>query len=258
MNAPRVLLVEDEPVTRLMVEARLRAANYHVRSARSAEAALELLALDGCDLLLTDLALDGMDGVTLMARARALDPELPIIVLTGSATLDSAIAAVHHGAHSYLRKPVAAGELEQRVAAALERHTRERERAAKLRQVTAVLLQIAEPQSPAYTTAPRRPALRVGALVIDAEQRLVSVEGQAVELTRAEYDLLLYLAERVDTVHSPERLAREVLGHRCGADESREMVKSHICRLRKKIELGAAPRRLLTVRGAGYMLTASE
>lgn len=260
MIAPRVLLVEDEPVTRLMVEARLRSAGYAVLSAPSGEAALEHLAGGSFALLVTDLYLEAMDGLLLMARARALDPDLEMIVLTGGATVDSAIAALDRGAHSYLRKPVAPGELEARAAAALERRQAQLERAATLRQLGSALLSIAEPRRPAYLIGgAEERALRVGGLEIEPGRRRASVEGRPVALSAAQFDLLLYLARRADTVQSPELLAREVLGHRCDPDEARELIKASIHRLRLKVEADSkAPRLLISVRGAGYMLSSGE
>lgn len=260
MNAPRVLVVEDEPVTRLMLEGRLRAAGYAVQSAPSGESALSLLAGGGFALLLTDLYLEVMDGVDLMARARAVDPDLKMIILTGGATVDSAIAAMDHGAHAYLRKPVAPGELERRVAEALERRQTEQERAMKLRQVTAVLIQIAEPQRPGYTASPfEEPPIRIGPLEIEPARRRVTVAGRPIELSSAQYKLLTVLARRPNVVHSPEQLAREVCGYNCATDEARELIKSSVHRLRSKIEVDPkAPTLLLSVRGAGYMLSSGD
>lgn len=254
------MLVEDEPVTRLMLEALLRRAGYAVQSASSAEAALRLLAAGTFAVMVTDLYLEAMDGLLLMAQARALDPELEMIVLTGGATVDSAIAAMDQGAHAYLRKPVAAGELEARVAAALARRQEQLERAATLRQLGSALLRIAEPQRPplAFVPAEER-ALRIGDLEIDAGRRRAVVGGRPVALSSCQFDLLLFLARRANTVQSPELLAREVLGHRCAPDEARELVKASIHRLRGKVEADAkAPKLLLSVRGAGYMLCSGD
>jgi DNA-binding response OmpR family regulator len=260
MHTRRILLVEDEPVTRLMLEARLRGASYEVQSVPSGEAALRLLAQGSFALMLTDLHLDAMDGVHLMARARAMDPDLELIVLTGVASIDSAIAALDYGAHAYLRKPVAAGELEARVAAALARRQARREGQATIAQLTSVLARMVEPQIvPAAATPAAEATLQVAGLELDLRRRRVRVSGRLVALSQVQFDLLLYLARRADTVHSPEQLAAEVLGLRCAQDEARELIKATVHRLRSKIEADArAPRVLLTVRGAGYMLSTED
>lgn len=265
MHTRRILLVEDEPVTRVMLEARLRGAGHEVQSAPSGETAVRLLAEGSFALLVTDLHLDAMNGVDLMARARAVDPDLELIMLTGGATVESAIAALDCGAHAYLRKPVAPGELEARVAAALARRQARRERAVTLKQLGSALLRIAEPQEAVEAAASANVALsnsstlRVGRLELDLRRRRVRVDGRAVTLSQVQFDLLLYLARHPDTVQSPEQLAAEVLGLRCAQDEARELIKASVHRLRAKIEADVkTPRMLLTVRGVGYMLSSSD
>jgi two-component system response regulator RegX3 len=256
MMTPRVLLVEDEPVTRTVIEAWLLSDGYAVQSAATGEEALRLLAIGAYALLVTDICLGAMDGIDLLVRARAIDPDLDVIVLTGSATLDSAIAAVNHGACAYLRKPVARGELQRQARAAVERRQARTERAALLRQVSAALLRIAEPAGAGYDpAADGRPLLRVRDMEIDLGRRRVCVGGQAVALSNGQFDLLVYLARNADAVQSHEQLAREVLGYHCRPDEARELIKASIHRLRSKIEADpSAPSYLVSVRGAGYML----
>lgn len=253
VHAPRVLIVEDEPVARMMLEARLRAAGYPVQSARSGEEAMQLLAEGAFAVVVVDLYLEEMSGLDLMVRVRALDPDMEVIILTGGATTASAIAATNHHAYAYLEKPVAPGQIEGCVDGALGRRRLRLDQAFTLRQIRAAIMQVAEPDRPAYNAAT---AYRVGVIEVDPQRRRVVVGGQGVELTKGEYDLLLYLAQRPDVVHSPELLARDVLGYRCSQDEAREPVKAQIYRLRRKIEADpSAPKYLVSVRGAGYMLT---
>lgn len=260
MSAPRILIVDDEPTVRLLFETRLRAAGYAVSSADSAEEALAQLAPGAFDLLITDLHLKAMDGVALLAQARSIDPELALVILTGGATIDSAIAAVNHGVHAYLRKPVALCDLEDMAAAAIQRRRAQQERAALLRQVSATLLRIAEPYGPGYTpTPPDEPVFRAGPLLIDSGRRRVSLGGEPVAVSRGEFDLLLCMARRANTVMSPETLAREVLGYQCSQDEARELIKARIHRLRQKIEPDPrAPCHIVSVRGAGYMFAPGD
>ncbi|GAB4438984.1 MAG: response regulator transcription factor [Chloroflexi bacterium OHK40] len=260
MDHGRILLVEDEPITRVMLEARLRAAGHRVVAVDSGEAALAQLDAGSIDLLITDLHLGMLDGVALMAHARDLDPELPLIVLTGVATLDSAIAAVEHGASAYIRKPVAPGALESRVTAVLARRQRQQEQSATLRRLGSALLQLAEPPRPGYTGAsPVPPIIRMGMLQVDPRSRQASLSGQALTLSQGEFMLLLYLAERGNEVVSAERIALDVLNYHCSADEARELVKARVHRLRQKLEPDPrSPRFLISVRGAGYMLTGGE
>lgn len=260
MNKARLLLVDDAPATRMLLDARLRAAGYSVVATTSAEQALELLRGERFALLITEIALTAMDGIALMVAARELDPDLELIVLTGGATVESAVAAVNLGAHAYLRKPVAAGELEQRVAAAMERRYARLSHQATLRQLGSTLLQIAEPAGTGYSAqTPHVDALQVGRLRIDSRRRRAAVDDRIVPLSSGEFDLLLYLARREGEVLPAEQLAREVLGYSCSTDEARELIKARVHRLRHKIEPNPrAPTLLVSVRGAGYMLTSGE
>lgn len=258
MDETRLLVVEDEPVTRMMLDARLRAAGFSVTAVDSAELALDLLRSERFAVLVTDLLLQRLDGISLMVEARTIDPELEVIVLTGAASIDSAIAAVNQGAHTYLRKPPRHGELEARIAAARDRRRARVERTLALRQLSSQLLRIAEPEAPAYQCDGDGEArIRIGALEIDTLRRRVSVDQRAVTLSSGEFDLLLYMARRDQQVLSAEELAREVLRcPACSTAEARELIKARIHRLRQKIEPDPhAPRLIVSVRGAGYMLT---
>lgn len=259
MGDQRVLIVEDDNVTRMMLEARLRAAAFTATSAPGGEAALALLETTRFALMVTDLHMEAVSGIELMRRARTVDPDLEIIVLTGAATLESAIAAVNHSAHAYLRKPVAPGELEAAAAAALAEHRTRQSRRTALRHLGAELLRIAEPEI-SYTHSLCDDVLRLGPLELNVRRRRTSVRDRVVELSSSEFDLLLYMAQRDRQVVSAEELAREVLNYgSCTSSEARELVKARIHRLRRKIERDpAAPALLLSVRGAGYTLTAGE
>ncbi len=258
MEKSKLLLVEDEPVTRMMLEARLRKAGFLVIAVESAEQALVLLQTERFALLITDLRLQRLDGVTLLGKARMLDADLEVIVLTGVASIDSAIAAVNYGAHTYLRKSDSCGELEARAMAALARRRAKVERDLVLRQMQTQLLRITEPEAPAYGVS--IPPLRVGRLELDPLRRHAAIDRQAVPLSQGEFDLLLYMARRENQVLSAEELAREVLGYAaCSSAEARELIKSRIHRLRQKIEsVPRTPGLIVSIRGVGYMLTSGS
>lgn len=261
MDEARLLLVEDEPLTCRMLAERLRKAGFSVAAVASAEAALDLLMVERFAVLVTDLLLQQLDGLALLVKARGIDPDLAVIILTGAASLDTAIAAVHAGAHSYLRKPVPAGELEGRLLAALaQRHERIESRLA-LRHYGAHLLRLADGHGPPYELRePGLGTLRLGRLELDTMRRRASINRRAVPLSNGEFDLLHYLACHEHQVVSAEQLAREALHFRhCTADEARDLMKVRIHRLRQKIEANPhSPDLLISVRGAGYMLTSGE
>jgi len=117
----RILLVDDEESVRETMAAILEREGYEVVSAPSGEDALEYVQGDGFDLLLTDLRMEGMSGVELMSAMRDRSPETPSIMLTGYASLDSAIEALREGAYDYLVKPCHVDVLKAAVARGVER-----------------------------------------------------------------------------------------------------------------------------------------
>jgi DNA-binding NtrC family response regulator len=121
MNRAQVLLVEDDVVARTMLAEQLRASGCVVCSVESGEAAVAQLRARRFDLVVTDLVLEQMDGLGVVRAARRSDPHLEIVVITGVATLESAIAACNHGPCRYLLKPVRPGEIAQIAAEAAAR-----------------------------------------------------------------------------------------------------------------------------------------
>lgn len=266
MSQPRILVVEDETVARRVLHVMLSQAGYEVISVGSGEEALEHLEQQRFDLLLTDLQLRKVDGVQVMATARARDPEIEVIVLTGYATLDSAIAAVRHGAYNYILKPGNPGEIERSVAEALSKRKLRDDRTAWLRQLGEGLLQLAGnasvlPTSSPPPIVPSEPAdstsdtMCLGDLTIDLQRHQVTFENRTVQLSTGEFNLLIYLAQNCEQVVSPQQIARDVMGYDCTPQEARDLIKVRIWSLRRKIELNPnSPNRIVSIRGVGYML----
>ncbi len=262
MSQSAILLVEDEAVARKVLQAMLVHAGYDVTAVGSGEEAIDLLDQQRYDLLLTDLQLRKIDGVQVMAVARERDPDIEVIVLTGYATLDSAIAAVRHGAANYILKPGKPGEIERSVADALDRRRNRVERADWLRKLGQDLMEIANNEATPAAETIKAPAvrngdlLRVGSLSIDLQRHIVTNGERVVNLSSGEFSLLAYLAEHNEQVVSPQQLVRDVLGYECTPQEARDLIKARIWSLRRKIEDDpTAPQLILSVRGVGYVLT---
>lgn len=258
MDEPRMLLVEDDVVTRQIMTSCLRAAGYAVDSVESAEAALEWLHGGRYAVLVTDIALAGLDGVGLLKAAREVDPQIEVIVVTGAATIESAIVACNSGAAGYLRKPLRRGELEDSVAAALERQRERAEQSGLLHQLGSQLLQLAEGRGGYAALAAAAPTtmVEVGAIQIDTQRYIATAYGEPVPLSRVQFNILLYLARRSEQVVTPRELVRAILGYECSAAQAAELLKGHIYNLRQKIERDpSAPKLLLSRRGVGYLLT---
>ncbi len=127
-----ILVVDDEPGIREMLRAALARDGHRVTAASSGEEALARLRDEGCDLLLTDLAMPGMDGVELLRRVQEIAPEVPSIVITAYGSKETAIEAMRHGAVNYLEKPFDIEEMRLHVRRAL-RHRELRDENRRLR-----------------------------------------------------------------------------------------------------------------------------
>jgi ATP-dependent Lon protease len=120
-----ILIVDDERTTRMNLEHVLRKEGYETRTAADGQEALELLETSPADLIITDLKMDRVDGMGLMERAKALDPNVEVIVITGYATVPTAIEAMKRGSHHFLAKPLRLNEVRSTVESALRRKQRQ-------------------------------------------------------------------------------------------------------------------------------------
>jgi two-component system, NtrC family, response regulator GlrR len=122
MPTARLLVVDDDQNLLELVRSRLNGANYDVAVAGDAESAIEATSRDKFDLAIVDLRLAGQDGMTLMERLHSVNPAMPVIILTGFASVESAVEAMKRGAYTYLTKPFDPRELFLQVERALETH----------------------------------------------------------------------------------------------------------------------------------------
>lgn len=118
-DPPRILIVDDEECIRLFVQEALAMEGYDCTAADCADAALELIATHAFGLLITDVKMPGMDGISLMREARKIRPELPTLVITGYATGSAAREHVEHEVQGYLLKPFTLTEFLEAVTGAL-------------------------------------------------------------------------------------------------------------------------------------------
>lgn len=229
MNKPRVLVVDDEPPTVKLLSANLKARGYDVLAAYDGLEALKLASENLLDLIVLDLGLPGMNGFAVCEAVRR-ESQVPIIVLSARGREKDKVRALDLGADDYLTKPFSVEELLARVRAVLRR------------------------SAPAETIA--RTAYAVGDLVVDFENRRVTIDGQPVELTPIEYRLLAHLALNAGKVLTYRALLQAVWGPEYG--DEKEYVWTYIRRLRQKLsEDQDQPRYLLTEPGVGYRLAAS-
>ena len=253
----RILLVDDEANIRLTLGAMLQRAGFEVASADGGAEAVTLLEQQTFDLLLVDLKMPGMDGMQVVAAARARQPDLAIIVLTGHGSLDTAIEGLHQGIFDYLLKTVEPAQVVERVKAALVHRTQQIRQRTLLDVVGAAVqeLRSTQPADPGQGGSAER-VITVGALQLDAWRQVASLNGRTLPLTPTEFRVLLCMAEHAGTMLSYAQLVRCAQGYDSSEQEASELIKPHIHHLRQKLEPDpSTPRYILNVRGKGYLLS---
>lgn len=233
----RVLIVEDDASIRELLHLHLGLAGFEVEQAADGRTALQRMKADRFELIVLDVMLPGIDGISLCQAVRANGPntDTPMLMLTARDTEADKIVGLNSGADDYLTKPFGIRELQARVGALLRRHKRAGDRA--------------QPDARRLVLSPD--------ITLDVERREVRVRGEAIELTKQEFDLLHHLAARPGIVHSRAALLQSVWPDDTYVTE--RTVDTVISRLRKKIEGEAhAPAVILTEWGVGYKLADSR
>ncbi len=260
-NQPKILVVDDEEVTRLSLAEILSLEGYQVASARSGEEALQKLEKETFDLVLADLVMKEVDGLQVMEAAKKLSPETVVIMLTAYGTLESAIQAMRQGAYDYLIKPCGAQEIVASVESGLARQRQQRHRQELVTRVEEMLRALKAEEDEMPTSASRGDQLKrarflqSGGIIVDLQKHIATLHSQLLNLTPTEFRLLACLMRKADQVLSCQELVREVQNYDCDELEARDIIRVHVRRLRKKIEPDPAnPQYILNVRGVGYML----
>lgn len=222
-----ILVVDDEPGVREVVQRYLERDGYVVSTAATGPEALSIIDAErDIRLVVLDVMLPGIDGIEIVRRVRR-DNAVPIILLSARSDEVDRVVGLESGADDYVPKPFSPRELVSRVKAVLRRAPQEGAKA-----------------------APAKP-LSSGGVVLDPGTRQVVVDGKPVELTAKEFDLLWFFLRNPRQVFSREQLLEQVWGFAEYIDLS--TVTVHIHRLRDKVERDPSkPVRLMTVWGVGY------
>ncbi len=222
----RILVIEDEKKIADFIRRGLREEGYTVEVAEDGETGYELAGTSDFDLILMDVMLPKIDGVTLTRKLREEGTRTPILMLTAKSALQDKVSGLDSGADDYLTKPFAFEELLARIRAILRKNS--------------------------VQASPTR--LQVGDLVLDLITHRVARAGQAVECSAREYALLEYLMRHAGEVVTRTMIAEHVWD--VNFDTFTNVIDVYISYLRNKID--PPPRRKLihTVRGRGYMLKA--
>jgi DNA-binding response OmpR family regulator len=254
----KILVVDDEMPIRYTMQKTLARDGYQVTAVESGEQALQHLATQEFDLALIDLRLKGMDGLELLAELRRKYPATTVIILTAHASLETAVQALRQGAHDYLFKPCSTVELRESVRTGLLKRQQEIQRLELLARQPARPTEAAQtaPPSPVEPPPPQAPRhfLQYKGLIVDPIRHIITLEGQLLELSPTEFDLLAYLVNEAPRVVPPKELIREVQGYESDTWEARETVRSHVYHMRQKVKAATGQQLIRTVRGVGYTL----
>jgi DNA-binding response OmpR family regulator len=220
-----ILLVEDTERLSASLARGLREEGFDVVAIARGLPALERLERRDADAVVLDLGLPDLDGLEVLARARAGGVRAPILVLTARDAVETRVLALDRGADDYLVKPFAFAELLARLKALLRR-----------------------------AAAPRWAPLACGDLVVSSDEPLAHAAGRPVPLSPREHALLALLTRRQGEVLSRAEILREAFGY--DFSPGTNLLDVHVAHLRRK--LGACRARLETIRGVGFRLRAED
>ena len=223
----RILVVDDDEGVQQFIDTILKRNGYAVLRADDGQAAIAQAVDSSPHLVILDLSLPVLSGLDVCRQLRTWC-QAPVLVLSAYGEENLIIRALDLGADDYLTKPFRPGEMLVRIRVLLRRSSRQ---------------------------ATGKSSLRAGNLRLDLARRRVVRGGEEITLTRTEFDVLAYLARRLDSVVTSETILHEVWGPYHGQYE--QTLRVHIGHIRKKIEPDPSnPRYILTEPGVGYRLTA--
>ncbi|MDJ1135864.1 response regulator transcription factor [Streptomyces iconiensis] len=229
----KILIVDDEPAVLDALRRSLSYEGYETETAVDGVEALEKAAEHQPGLIILDVLMPRMDGLTAARRLRAAGQRVPVLMLTARDTVGDRVTGLDAGADDYLVKPFELDELLARVRALLRRSSYAREQA------------LAEAEESPET-------LSFGDLRMDLGTREVTRGGRPVELTRTEYTLLEMFLAHPRQVLTREQILKAVWGF--DFEPSSNSLDVYVMYLRRKTEAGGEPRLVHTVRGVGYVL----
>lgn len=224
MANPHILVVDDEKDILSILQYNLEKADYRVTCVTSGESALRVAREHHPELMLLDLMLPGIDGLD-VCRIIRQDPaiaQIPIIMLTAKGTEADIVTGLELGADDYVTKPFSPRELVARVGSVLRRQQ--------------------------AVTEHDSPILSKHGIEVNVDRRDVTVQGDPVDLTATEFDILYFLIKRPGWVRTRDQIIENVRGDNYPVTD--RSVDVHITSLRKK--MGAAGENIETVRGVGY------
>lgn len=224
MEHKNILLIEDEIKLARFVELELKYEGYEVDMSHDGRDGLDMFSKKEYNLILLDLMLPGFNGLEICRRIRKTS-NVPIIMLTAKDDVMDKVAGLDSGADDYVTKPFAIEELLARMRVALKRE-----------KVTPISKNL----------------LRVDNLVVDTDLRVVKIGDSVIDLTKTEYDLLVYLMQNKNLVLSREQILNTVWGYEYIGETN--VVDVYIRYLRSKLDEQYNKKYIHTIRGVGYIV----
>ncbi|MBK7894374.1 MAG: response regulator transcription factor [Anaerolineaceae bacterium] len=257
----KILIVDDEPNLRTTLSLILQRDGYIVTTAGDADEAHQKLNEQTFDLAFLDIKMPKKSGLILLTEIKQLYPNMPVLLLTAFASLDSAIEAVRRGAADYLLKPIDPPQILARVKQVLLQQQPDRRRAImnEMQRLLGELNQI-DGANPADTAQAEVDTegdryLRRGPFLVDMHTRIASFNDEELTLTPTGFDYLTVLLRFSPNTLDYQKLVKEAQGYETTPIEAKEVTRWRIHELRKAIEQDSRnPRYLITVRGEGYRL----
>ncbi|HIT73346.1 MAG TPA: response regulator transcription factor [Candidatus Fimicola cottocaccae] len=228
MDSVRVLIIEDEVKLARFVELELRYEGYDVTVVHNGREGLETFLSGKFDLILLDIMLPGLNGIEICRRIRKTS-DVPIIMLTAKDEVMDKVSGLDSGADDYLTKPFAIEELLARMRVALKHSIKKED---------------------------EKNIITVGNLTVDADKRIVKVDSDIIDLTKKEFELLLYLVRNKNIVLSREQILNSVWGYTYMGETN--VVDVYVRYLRSKLDEVYDIKYIHTVRGVGYIVKDEE
>lgn len=250
-----VLIVDNEKSTWKVWTEALENQGYQTAHADSIDDAVDLFRENNIGLVLVSVKSNRyMSGLDLLDWIKENKPTTDVIVVTTYATLDCSIGALRKGAYDYLVKPVNTVEVVSRVDRCMSERQEVSGRLQVINQIELMLNQLKAQLLPeGDDRLSHDQIVETPNIIVDRRKRLVVQNGEPVQLSPTEFDILDYLVTNSDRVVSASDLIRAVQGYDMDEEDARPIVRVNVRRLRQKIEADTSnPRHIITVRSRGY------
>ena len=260
----KVLVIDDEQNIRATLAVILGSERITVNTASNGQEARHCFNNNSYNLVFLDLKMPDIDGMTLLKEIRSVDPEIPVIILTGHATLEFAIEAVRQGARDFLLKPADPAQLIARVNEILAEEDMPSRQKVIVNQIQNLFSELQNMDSAGFTpvnilssvrAADSSRFLQLGPFTLDLHARHLLIRGEFTNTSPSNFDYLQTLIRHSPAPVSYQKLVKESQGYDLSRVEAQEMTRWRIHELRKAIEPDPKhPRFIQTVRGQGYRI----